>query len=381
VGAGPAGSHAAYHLARSGARVALLEARELPRYKTCGGGIVWRTRQRLPIPLDGIARRECTQAQFQLMDGRFRHRVRRDVPIVSMVSRAEFDAALAAAARESGARLLERCSLRTLRSIDGGVEVGAGSRVLRARFVVAADGASGPTRRLAGWKKPLPRIPAIEWEAVPREPVAESDLHTARFFALGSSGYGWAFPKPGHLSLGALTTEPDAEGLRRGFAEMLRFAGIGELRTAERHGFVIPTLATRDDAAVSRGRVLLTGDAAGLVDPITWEGIGHACTSGRLAAEALLAAEGRSEEARGAYQVALEREVLSELRWARRFARLLYGPPRLRRALFALFGAELCEAMTRVVLGESSYRELVASAGAYARIAASPFRSGRKGPR
>lgn len=179
------------------------------------------------------------------------------------------------------------------------------------------------------------------------------------------------FPKRGHLSIGALSSVRGACDLGDQIEGMLRRAGVGELQSVKRHGFLIPVRPADED--VARGRVMLAGDAAGLVDPVTWEGIGHACTSGRLAAESLLASEFRAEEAGPRYLATLRDEVLSELRWARRFSRLLYGPAWLRRTLFGALGVGLCEAMTDVVLGESGYRELVTSPRALAQLAASPL--------
>jgi geranylgeranyl reductase family protein len=373
VGAGPAGSVAAHRLASAGARVAIVEARGIPRHKTCGGGVVWRTWRRLPIAPDSIERLECRRAEFELVDGGFSHSVRSDVPLVVMTRRCDLDAALVDAARKQGAAVLPHNALRALRSIDGGVEVTTAAERLRARFVVAADGASGPTRRLAGWTRPLRRIPAIEWEAIVREGATPPPARVARFFfGAGGPGYAWLFPKRGHLSVGALSTVRDGRGLRAQLEAVLRRTGVSGLRIARRHGFLIPLHG--DGSLAARGRVLLTGDAAGLADPITLEGISHACASGGLAARALLDAGFRSDEAAQRYQALLEREVLSELRWARRFARILYGPPWLRRRLFALCGPELGEAMTAVIRGDTRYRELVTDARTHARLARSSLR-------
>lgn len=369
VGGGPAGALAAYHLARGGARVVLLEAREVPRHKTCGGGVVGRALRELPIPMQGLARSSCARAELHVVDTGFSYAVERERPIVAMTMRCDLDAALVGAAREAGARLRTRSAVRRLQLVDGGVELGAGGDLHRARCVVAADGAAGATRRLAGWGQALPRIPALEWEAVARRPPDAAGARTARFFfGLAEGGYAWVFPKGDQLSVGALSTRPGGRGLRAQIAELLRVGGIGELTWLRRHGFVIPTRPRREP--VARGPVLLAGDAAGLADPVTWEGISHACTSGRLAAASVLEADFRPDEAGARYEAALERAVLAELRLARRLSRLLYGPAWLRRHAFALFGPELCEAMTGVVLGETGYRELLGSPRSYVRLAA-----------
>ena len=116
---------------------------------------------------------------------------------------------------------------------------------------------------------------------------------------------------------------------------------------------------------LARGRVLLAGDAAGLVDPITAEGISHAILSGQLAAAALT--EGRLDVAKvGAiYQSLLEKNILGELRAARFLARMLYRHPRIRNGVFRLNGQALCEFVTQIIMGESGYREALKRPASY----------------
>jgi flavin-dependent dehydrogenase len=114
--------------------------------------------------------------------------------------------------------------------------------------------------------------------------------------------------------------------------------------------------------------VLLAGDAAGLVDPITAEGISHALLSGQLAAAALT--ESRLDPAKAAplYQSLLEREILSELRAARLLARLLYHHPRIRDAVFRRNGQRLCDFVASVIMGETSYRQALKRPASYLKL-------------
>ncbi|MEE8137580.1 MAG: hypothetical protein V3R89_07050 [Thermoanaerobaculia bacterium] len=122
-------------------------------------------------------------------------------------------------------------------------------------------------------------------------------------------------------------------------------------------------------SSLARGRVLLTGDAAGLADPVAGEGITWAVRSGQLAAEAIAAHLGEPEATCAAYQESIAREILPELRRARLLARLLYGFPRLRRAAFRRLGPSLCEAMSDVFTGQQSYRKLLGGPANYYRLA------------
>ena len=134
----------------------------------------------------------------------------------------------------------------------------------------------------------------------------------------------------------------------------------------EDHGFAIPVapLARR----LARGRVLLTGDAAGLVDPLTCEGISNAIASAGMAAAAIVANPGRPELVRQAYERSLRREILPELRLARALARLLYGFPRLRQAAFRRAGDALCHVMAQASAGDSTYRGLLGRPANYLRF-------------
>src|SRR4029077_4203440 len=101
-------------------------------------------------------------------------------------------------------------------------------------------------------------------------------------------GYAWVFPKTAHLSVGVLTTHRGAINLHGQLEEYLRVIGLAP-QSMERHGFVIPVRPRAGPLA--RARMLLVGDAAGLADPGTAEGISLAARSGRLAADAIIASQ------------------------------------------------------------------------------------------
>jgi flavin-dependent dehydrogenase len=114
--------------------------------------------------------------------------------------------------------------------------------------------------------------------------------------------------------------------------------------------------------------VLLAGDAAGLADPLTGEGISLAILSGRLAAESLLAVRLDPGAAARAYLQSLRRYVLGELRIARGLAWVLYRRPALARRLLPRLGQLAGEALTEVVAGHRTYRALIGSGRAWRRL-------------
>jgi geranylgeranyl reductase family protein len=360
VGAGPAGATAALLLAREGVRVALIEKEALPRYKTCGGGVVGRAFRILPEDVAIPVEHACHAAEANFLDSGLGFRVSRDVPIVSMTMRADLDKALVDAAVASGAELLAPCTLLDLEQDPDGVDLHTSSGLVRAGWVVGADGALSTVARKAGWTHPLRTIPALEAEiAVPAD-VHARFAGVARFdFEAMEAGYGWVFPKREHLSCGILTTERGVGGLREALERYLARVGLSSPAPDELHGYVIPARPRR--GGFVRGRVLLAGDAAGLADPLTGEGISIGIWSGTLAARALA----RAEPDPSRYVRSLRRELLPELRIARALAWVTYRQARLARPLLRRRGKVFTERLTDVFLGERTYGSLVGKPSSY----------------
>ncbi|MFN0007682.1 MAG: geranylgeranyl reductase family protein [Planctomycetota bacterium] len=365
VGSGPAGASAALHLAREGRRVALIERETLPRYKTCGGGVVGRAFRNLPKDVAIPVEHACASAEAGFLESGMSFRVRREAPIVSMTMRSELDRALAEAAVASGAELLAPCALSDLRQDGETVELETSRGRMRARFVIGADGVLSTVARKAGWTRAPRTIGALEVEArVPAEVFARF-TGVARFdFEAMEAGYGWVFPKREHLSCGILTMRRGAGGLHEALDRYLARVGVAPVTAEERHGYVIP-VRPRPGGFV-RGRVLLAGDAAGLADALTGEGISIAMASGRLAAEAIL--QGEPSRVQRAYERALRREILGELRWGRVLAWITYEHPGLLRTLLRRRGQAFCERLTDVYLGERTYRSLLTRPSSYWRL-------------
>lgn len=365
VGAGPAGALAALTLGQAGARVALLEKHALPRYKTCGGGLLRRARALLPAPARDLIEHESFTAELCFPHSGLAFAVRRPDPLVGMTMRAGLDAALADAARTAGASLRARCEVRGVRLGGDGVTLTTTGGDITARFVVAADGAASSIARLAGWRETRRLAPALEAEVPVDDATRERLSRAARFdFDVIPAGYGWVFPKARHLSIGVATMLRGGVNLH-GVLDAY-FSALGIAAAGERHGWLIPYTPRRD--GVARRRLLLAGDAAGLADPVTGEGITTALASGRLAARAIM--EGGEVEAR--YEAAVRRAFFGELRVGRVLARLLYQWPRARTMLFRRHGERLTHAMLDVAAGERTYVGSVSNPRNYARLLFGP---------
>ena len=329
-----------------------------------------RALESLPSGVGIPVERRLGRVESRFADAGVAVTVERETPLVHMAMRAPLDLALAEAARAAGAVLQAPCTLERVGLAPDHVQLETSRGPFRARFLVAADGATGPTARAAGWTEPLGSVPALDAEVEVPSRVLARFADRARFdLGTPAGGYGWIFPKADHLSVGVgvFTRGAARRRLRDELARYLHAVGLGEASVRRVRGAPIPVRPRRD---VARGRVLLAGDAAGLADPLTGEGISLAILSGRLAAESLLAAGLDPRSAARVYVASLHRSILRDLRIARGLAWVLYGRPALARRLVPRLGQLAGEALTEVVAGRRTYRALVGSGRAWRRLLA-----------
>jgi geranylgeranyl reductase family protein len=354
IGAGPAGASAAFALGGQGLRVGIIEKANLPRYKTCGGGVLRRAAAWLPVNISAAVEHECHAAELVHHAPALRFVCRRERPIISMVMRDTFDHLLTRAAEQGGARLFAGTAVTNVEVGSEYVRLTTGAGEIRARFVIAADGANSTVARQLGCAELGDVFPAYECEVeLTAAEMAPLSL-TARFdFGFVPAGYAWVFPKRGHLSIGVLTTKRGAANLPEYYRRYLKLLGIGRPLREERHGYIIPCRPRKD--LFERGRVLFVGDAAGLADPVTAEGISAGILSGQLAARAIMEGNFEQRTVQRIYRATLQEKLLRDLRAARWLARILYGCPRLTAHLFSRHGQRLSELVTQIVAGETSY--------------------------
>jgi geranylgeranyl reductase family protein len=289
VGAGPAGASAAHAAAAVGRRVLLLEKAELPRYKTCGGGIIGPSRDCLP-PGITIPWRDRVHAVTFSLNGRLSRTRRSRRMLFGLINRPEFDAALVAAAQRAGAVLRTGAAVSRVEQHGPAVPdrrtvaviLATGEKVL-ARAVVGADGSASRIGAHVGVKLAQVDL-GLEAEIPVPAPVAEDwtgRVHIDWGPLPGS--YGWVFPKGDTLTVGVISARGEGSATKRYLDDFVARLGLAGFEPSISSGHL--TRCRSDDSPLSRGRVLVCGDAAGLLEPWTREGISYALRSGRLAGE------------------------------------------------------------------------------------------------
>lgn len=358
IGGGPAGALAARELALGGLGVVLCEKARLPRYKACGGGVVARAWRLRPPGMRTVESLDLRHAELWAPRVGLVAVSTRAEPFLHMVMRADFDAALVERAKAVGVELRAGTSLEWLVRRSDRLLLGCSTGALTARFVVAADGTSGPTARLAGWGRQGGTVPAIEAELRVGADVLRSFQGSARFdLRTPLQGYSWVFPKRGHLSLGVLSRAKPAPALKRELFRYMDRLGLPRDGGLDLHGYRIPVQPRREGPA--HGRVLLTGDACGLADPLTLEGITHAMRSGQLAARAILDGRQVAGAVERSYRALLGEHVLPDIVAGRRFARLLYARAPLVDQVLRRAGGRIGRRLTSVFAGEDTFRGLM----------------------
>ena len=358
VGAGPGGAWAACLLARRGARVVLIDPSH-PREKPCGGGVTGRALAIVTPAIDpGLPAVRVRSARF-VDSVRGREAVVRlpdtdSSTVLAVASRASFDGHLVRAACAAGAVLVP-ARATTIEAARSGFIIRTRERgVFETAHLIGADGANSLVRR-----------------SVLRPFIRQQLSLATGFFAHGASaeeiviefvaeppGYIWSFPRPDHLAIGICAAADDgatSATLRERAARWMDANGV-KSTAREAYAWPIPSLSASDliSLPVAGDRWSLVGDAAGLVDPITREGIFFALQSAAAAADAA----GSSHPAR-AYSERVQDEITSELARAARLRDLFFQRRFTRLLVDALQrSAAIRDVMASLIAGTQSYRTL-----------------------
>jgi geranylgeranyl reductase family protein len=287
VGAGPAGSTAAFRLCADGATVLVVDRQRFPRDKPCGGGVTIRGARLLPFAIDPVVERVVQRINVTMGHHGPRCDVAADTPLVLMTQRRRLDHFLIEQAVAAGATFRDQARVRAVELGTDGVIVHTDHGAIAAEVLVGADGANGVTRAALGAPEPSYAL-ALEGNLPRRAPgFDDSEYETAALLEFDTvpGGYGWIFPKGDHCNFGVGGYLNEGPRLREHLAELCTAHGGAVHDLEHLRGHRLPI--RRTGTPIATARAVLVGDAAGLVDPFSGDGLYEAFLSSKIAAETI----------------------------------------------------------------------------------------------
>jgi geranylgeranyl reductase family protein len=354
IGAGPAGASAAFHLARKGRKVVLVERDQPGRNKACGGGMAASVQRWFPFDLSPIVEQVIREVRFTwALEDPVLASLPGEAPFW-IVRRSVLDGFLADRAAEAGATLRFGSEVVSVERREDGWRVMDGQgHALQSRSLLIADGSSSPLATRLGLGPPRPRFAStlsLEVDC----PILEPGV--ARFdFGLVPQGFCWVFPRRQGYSIGVGT-----------------FIGGEDLEAEAVLRRLLPSLGLPPDAGQRRPMrlriwdghhsldgqgVLVAGDAASLCDPFLAEGLRPALMSGCQAAVALDDWLGGDVQALKGYTAFMRREWGESMGWGKRIAQVFYRFPRVGYQL-GIKRPTAPQRIAQILSGEMGYGDI-----------------------
>lgn len=359
VGAGPAGSTTGRECVVRGLSVLLIDKAIFPRDKPCGGAVSLRAAVLLPFDLTPVIERTTQAIRFSTS---WKSRLTQSAkdPLIHFTQRRTLDHFLLEEAKKNGVTVREGTQIKEINFPQNRkknpVIVRTDRETFRGKTVVAADGAAGITARMAGIPTPRWRGLALEGNIQPKGGVPKLWKNC---FGLDTGdipgGYSWIFPKRDHLNIGVGGLSLGKNSLKNKLEILMRAQGWHIADIEGLKSFSLPL--RKPDAPLVKGNTLLVGDAAGLVDPYSGEGIHNAIRSGQMAAKHLshYLSGGRSD-LKG-YQQEMAQTVLRDMDVSLQLFMLIHLLP-LRLAERLHHDQARWPLICRILRGEAQYQDL-----------------------
>src|SRR5436309_1966664 len=316
LGGGPAGAFAAEQLASAGLNVVLMDEK-LAWEKPCGGGLTHKAYSQYPFLIDNpTPKRLVTETVLAAARGE-EATLKLGEPLV-IYSRYDLNRMLLERAGSAGAQI-EKTRVTGMLREGGRWVLRTTGGTLDADFCIVATGARNPLRDVGTQLTAPDTMSALGYYVEGQQ--AQIDIQ----FLPRLEGYIWVFPRCGHLSVGICGKGEPASSLRQRLELYLSQRGI-RWKDASFYSHLLPSL---DTSSWKKNRVagegwMAVGDAAGLVDPITGEGLYYAIRSADLAARSLLAELSSVGEKIAHYHRLIRRDFAADLEFGSRLAKRIF---------------------------------------------------------
>jgi geranylgeranyl reductase family protein len=353
LGGGPAGAFAAERLASAGLDTVLFDEK-LAWEKPCGGGLTYKAYHTYPFLIDNDTPKRLVTETVLAAPRAKSATLRLSQPLL-IYSRMDLNRLMLERAERAGARIEKARVLEAARTAAGWRLRTTGG-ILEADFCVIATGARNPLRDFGTQLTARDTMSTLGYY-VPGD-QAQVDIQ----FLPHLEGYIWVFPRCGHLSVGICGKGEPAASLRKRLENYMLEKGL-RWKGAAFYSHLLPSLET---AAWKKNRMsgdgwLAVGDAAGLVDPITGEGLYYALRSADLAAKALLSELGSLAEKLQSYRRLVRRDFAADLEFGSRLARRVF----LGRFLFGTVPARMVQFTRRSTRFNAVMQDLFAGTQPY----------------
>jgi geranylgeranyl reductase family protein len=314
LGGGPAGAFAAEQLAAAGLRVQLFDEK-LAWEKPCGGGLTFKAYSQYPFLIDNPLPKRFVTETMLAAPRAGEVRLKLDEPLL-IYSRFDLNRMLLERAERAGAQM-EKTRVTGLERRSSGWHLKTPAGTAEADYCIVATGARNSLRDVGTQLRPEDAMSALGYYV----PAQQERIDIQ--FLPGLEGYIWVFPRCGHLSVGICGKGEPASALRKRLERYMEERGIS-WKDASFYSHLLPSLETRSwkSNRVAGDGWLAVGDAAGLVDPITGEGLYYAIRSGDLAAQAVL--QHGNEKAATHYRRLLRRDFAADLELGSRLAKRIF---------------------------------------------------------
>jgi len=347
-----------YHLSKKGLKVLIIDKKRLPRYKSCGGGLTGRALDVIPFDVRYVVEDFAYTAKISVQNSIITCR-RKATPLMGTVMRDRFDYFLVRQAERLGAAVRDNTTLMSVAGEPGHLKVKTSMGELNTKIIVGADGVNSRVAKELKLKAQTKHMTAVEAEVyLEARDRLEAFRNTVHFdFGVVPRGYGWVFPKKDHVSVGLLTVSEKASQINRYFDSYLKIKTNGtgaEIRSYRGH--LIPYGPGKSHQyATDAG--LVVGDAAGITDPITGEGIYYAVRGAEIASE-VISDHLLGKSALRKYKNRIEEEFLRDIRCAQRLGNILYKSPQLSYRILRGHGSRIANNHVKIISGEKTYTQL-----------------------